>query len=273
MRWEENGGGGDFMSSSISVIIPNYNHAQFLDRRIRSVLEQTRQPLEVVILDDCSTDESLRVIQRYADHSCVKVVRNQHNSGSPFKQWNLGVRMASGDFIWIAESDDDAEPWLLETLASSLDEDTSAVLSYCQSQTINEFGQSDGTIDRRFDCLSPGRWRTDFKNDGFDECARFLLHFNTIPNASAVLFRRNAYLAAGLADETMRICGDWMMWARISLLGKICYSATTLNKFRIHSGSVCGTETHARAIEEENRVQAFISSFVFAASQTQVFMA
>ena len=102
-------------NSLVSVIIPNYCHAQYLDQRIQSVLEQTYQNFEVIILDDKSTDNSLEVIDKYRSHPKVaKVIINEVNSGSPFKQWERGINEASGDIIWIAESDDYCTPDFLE---------------------------------------------------------------------------------------------------------------------------------------------------------------
>lgn len=72
----------------VSIIIPNYNHARFLDERMTSVLEQTYQHIEVIILDGCSTDNSREVIEKYRSNPKVrKIVFNDTNSGSPFRQW------------------------------------------------------------------------------------------------------------------------------------------------------------------------------------------
>lgn len=91
---------------SVSIIIPNYNHALFLKQRIESVLNQTFQDFEVIILDDCSTDYSRDIIELYRGHPKVKeIVYNTQNSASPFIQWGKGIDLAEGDYIWIAESD------------------------------------------------------------------------------------------------------------------------------------------------------------------------
>ena len=82
----------------VSVIIPNYNHARYLDERIQSVLNQTYQNFEVIILDDKSTDNSVEVINQYKDDlhvSCIIV--NEENSGSTFKQWHKGFELAKGE--------------------------------------------------------------------------------------------------------------------------------------------------------------------------------
>lgn len=76
----------------VSVIVPNYNHALFLEQRIESILNQTFQDFEVIILDDCSTDNSKKIIEKYRTHPKVsKIIYNDVNSGNTFKQWNTGI--------------------------------------------------------------------------------------------------------------------------------------------------------------------------------------
>jgi glycosyltransferase involved in cell wall biosynthesis len=95
---------------NFSVIIPNYNHAEFLEQRIDSVLKQSLPPYEVIILDDGSTDQSARILESYANHPLIsRIILNNKNSGSPFIQWAKGIRMATAGWIWIAESDDVAD--------------------------------------------------------------------------------------------------------------------------------------------------------------------
>src|SRR5712671_345349 len=110
---------------TVSVIIPNYNHARFLRQRVDSVLGQTFQDFELILLDDCSTDERQSIIPENAADPRVRMEFNEKNSGSTFKQWNKGVRLARGEYVWIAESDDYAEPQLLEKLVSRLNAEPS----------------------------------------------------------------------------------------------------------------------------------------------------
>src|SRR5690606_24447409 len=110
---------------TVSVIIPNYNHAKYLRRRIDSVLAQTFQDFEIILLDDCSTDKSRDIIETYKGNAKVShIVYNEENSGSPFKQWEKGIGLAKGKYIWIAESDDWCERNLLESLLPPLEEDS-----------------------------------------------------------------------------------------------------------------------------------------------------
>src|SRR6266851_10178053 len=106
---------------TVSIIVPNYNHARYLRRRIDSILSQTYQDFELILLDDSSTDNSREILDSYRDNPKVRIEFNAKNSGSPFKQWNKGVGLAHGKYVWIAESDDYADEHLLEKLASRLD--------------------------------------------------------------------------------------------------------------------------------------------------------
>ena len=92
----------------VSVILPNYNHAPYLCERLESILTQTYKDFELLILDDGSTDDSYQIIARYERRARVRVLVNSTNSGSAFSQWNLGISLASGEYVWIAESDDSA---------------------------------------------------------------------------------------------------------------------------------------------------------------------
>src|SRR5262245_4202511 len=98
----------------VSVIIHNYNHCRYLGQRIDSVLNQAFGDFELLILDDASTDASHEVLARYYAKPRVRIVVNTRNSGSAFPQWNRGIGLAKGDYIWIAESDDDADSHFLE---------------------------------------------------------------------------------------------------------------------------------------------------------------
>ena len=189
---------------------------------------------EVIFLDDASTDNSREVFASFAGDPRIRAVFNEVNSGSPFVQWNRGVRLATGSYIWIAESDDFADSRFLEHMVAALDAHPGVGLAYCQSLLLNEVDQPVGSAEKWSDHLAPGRWQADFVNAGLDECGRYLIHRNTIPNASAVVFRKDKFIEAGWAEESMRLCGDWMTWARILFCSDVAFVARPLNCFRRH---------------------------------------
>lgn len=242
----------------VSVIIPNYNHARFMEQRFRSVLDQTYQDFEIIYLDDASTDESEKVFALFAGDPRIRGIRNRHNSGSTFHQWNKGVQEAKGEYIWLAESDDLADPRLLKTLVKRLDEQPRTTLAYCKSFVVHDDNSLHGHAEDELDVFDESHWKSDFVTDGREECARFLVQHNTILNASAVVFRRAAYLEAGGADTDFRLAGDWLMWIKILLRGDVSFCAEPLNYFRRHESSVRSTVGNsARRIIETYRVTEF----------------
>jgi len=227
----------------VSVIIPNYNHARFLRERIESVLSQEYPNIEILYLDDASTDNSAEVFAGYRDDKRISAHCNARNTGNPFVQWNKGVRLARGKYIWIAEADDYSAPSFLRRLVEILEANPRAGIAYSQSDVVGENGEFVVTGDAFTNSLDPARWKAPFIADGRSECANYMYIKNTIPNASAVVFRRDVYEAAGGADESYRLCGDWLLWCRMLLQSDIAFIPDRLNYFRQHRGTVRSAQT------------------------------
>jgi glycosyltransferase involved in cell wall biosynthesis len=245
---------------TVSVIIPNYNHARFLRRRIESVLRQTYQDFEVILLDDCSTDESRKIIGEYAGYPKIRVEFNEKNSGSSFKQWNKGVGLARAEYVWIAESDDYADKWFLEKLVARLDAEPRAAFAYCRSWRVSLDDRPDGFVDPTVAGEDQQhRWTADYCADGRTECCNYMIGCNTVPNASAVVFRKAVYQRVGGADESLYLCGDWKLWAAMALTGKVVYLAEPLNYYRFHDASVrSGSKQIGMDLAEGSRVGSWI---------------
>lgn len=237
----------------VSIILPNYNHASYLQARWDSIIGQTFTDYEIILLDDASTDNSHELLAGFAQNPKVShYVVNQQNSGSPFKQWEKGLELARGEFVWIAESDDSADPQFLEQLIATIDSNT--VLAYTASQMIDKNGKVMGR-NRWPDGLDPLRWQSDFKNRGVDEVRSYLAFRNTIPNASAVLVRREQLLRLAFPID-YKFCGDWLLWSKLLAHGDISYLSKPLNKFRKHAASTRTTKPFA---EEKKRVAEYIA--------------
>jgi glycosyltransferase involved in cell wall biosynthesis len=228
----------------VSIIVPNYNHARFLQRRIESVLRQTFQDFEVILLDDCSTDDSRSILSQYSGDPRVRIEFNELNSRSTFRQWNKGVRLTHGKYVWIAESDDYADERMLERLVAVLEAEPKVALAYCRSWRVSADDQLEGFADESYLAnLDQPRWKADFFADGREECRNYLVQCNTVLNASSVLFRKAVYERVGGADESLLLCGDWKLWASIALTGDLAYLAEPLNYFRVHDESVRSKST------------------------------
>jgi glycosyltransferase involved in cell wall biosynthesis len=238
------------MNPIVSVIVPNYNHARYLRKRIDSILGQTYQNFELILLDDCSNDNSRDILNSYALDPRVTIAFSETNSGTPFRQWNKGVQLARGRYIWIAESDDYADPRLLARLVSVLETQPEVALAYCRSWRALDDDTTDGYYDLYLEGVDRTRWTADFTVDGIKECRDSFLLYNIVPNASAVVFRKCAFESVGGADETLRICGDYKLWMGMALHGKIAFVAEPLNFFRHHDFNVHRTSRGLRPLIE-----------------------
>jgi glycosyltransferase involved in cell wall biosynthesis len=237
-------GSGDLAMPTVSVVVPNYNHAGYLRQRIDTILEQTYRDFELILLDDASTDDSRAILQEYAADSRVRLEFNEKNPGSTFKQWNKGVRLARGKYVWIAESDDYADARFLERLVPALEADEATVISYCRSWRV-ESDRVDGFADPLLDAPELLRWSADFQSNGEELCREYSALANIVRNASSAVFRKSAYEQVGGADESLRLCGDWKLWASIACSGRVCYSSDPLNYYRFHAGSAWGRSADA----------------------------
>ncbi len=220
----------------VSVIIPNYNHSRYLTKRIDSVLQQTFHDFELIILDDCSPDNSREIIEGYAQrHPHIQTFFNTENSGSPFAQWNKGVDLAQGEYLWFAESDDFCEPQLLENLVPLLDQNPEVGIAYTQTYLVDEEGQIKNSYQKNLEFIYESEaWREPFVKSGKEVCREWLLFHNPIPNASGTLIRKQAYLEAGRADMSMKLNGDWFLYARILSKYDLAFTPELLNYFRVH---------------------------------------
>ena len=130
------------INPTVSVIVPNYNYKQFLASRIDTILNQTYRDFELILLDDCSTDNSREILESYRDNPHVShIVFNEKNTGSPFRQWMKGIELARGKYVWIAEADDMSAPEFLETSITELNANPNAVATVTGSTHIDTDGK------------------------------------------------------------------------------------------------------------------------------------
>ena len=225
---------------NVSAIVPSYNHAQYLDERIRSILRQRVLPSEIIALDDASTDDSVAVLERWQRGSPVpfRLVRNERNTGSTFAQWAKGVALARSPLVWIAESDDTSSPHFLERLLPYFADDRLA-LAYAKSRVIGEQGQWLADSYRFYtDGITSRKWLTAYVEDGKTEIDQALAIKNTIANASAVVFRRVVLARHLQTIEPFRYCGDWWSYIQCLQEGRIAYHPEALNSHRRSANSV-----------------------------------
>lgn len=226
----------------ISAIIPTFNYGRYLELRLRTVLDQTLKPHEVIVVDDGSTDYSLALVEAMAAESDlpIHVIRSESNGGNPFVQWAKGIARATGDLIWLAEADDYCELTLLETLAKEF-VDERVVMAWSDSIIVDDRGKSSGFEYKYYYSMRSGEmWHRPFGLDGKQLLEKCLLTENVVPNASAALFRRSAVPEDLSLIQEYKFSGDWWFWISVAEQGRVVYRPDALNYHRRHALSVMG---------------------------------
>ena len=252
----------------LSVIIPNYNYSKYIIERIDSILMQTYTIYEMIILDDCSTDNSVEVINKKIeeikkDYPNIKIqfIVNEKNSGGcVFKQWKKGFDLATGDYIWIAEADDSCENDFVENLIKPFD-DPEVVLSYCESARIDDDNNLIRTkSDDLYDMCRTGEWNDSYIWSGEKEIKEHLSVTNTILNVSSVMWKKQDYSKIFEEAGEYRVAGDWYIYYNILKNGKISWCSKPLNYYRKHGSSVSTDVKAEIEFNEICKIQDAISS-------------
>lgn len=239
---------------TVSAVVPNYKYEAYIGERLRTVFDQNFPLREVIVLDDASPDNSLAEIHRAADAAqrVISLHVNDKNSGSPFPQWRKGAELAKGEYVWIGEADDLADPSFVSRLIEQM-ELAGSVLGFTDSNQVDENGAPlSDTYKPYINQIEPGAFDKSFDMDGPEFLTRYLAVKNVILNVSGVIFRREALIDAldAVGDElyTYSVAGDWRLYAEICARegSRVSYLSEALNTHRRHRISV----THALKVDK-----------------------
>jgi len=204
-----------------SVIIPAYNQARFLGEAIESVLAQTFQDFEIVVINDGSTDETEAVALEYGDKVRYILQENQGLAGAR----NSGIRAAKGEWIALLDSDDKWLPEFLERMMARINEHPQAVVFYGAALCVDEWGV-------------PLKQVVGYRSIDNSRLYHALLRANFII-PSAVVVNKIVIEQAGCFDQTLRSCEDWDLCLHLLSEGKTFYgSPDVLVHYRIHGSSL-----------------------------------
>ncbi|MEZ4618577.1 MAG: glycosyltransferase [Caldilineaceae bacterium] len=205
--------------SLVSVIIPNYNHAQYLSAAIESVLAQDYQPIEIIVVDDGSTDNSRAVVAQFGDK--VRPLWQENRGLSAAR--NTGIHAARGVYIGLLDADDMYEPHFVSTLVAQLEATPTASGIYCGYQFVDQNNRPLPQIEAR--------------SIGAEQLHQALADGNFLV-PEAMLLRRTCYAQVGPFDEALRACEDWDMWLAVTKAHKVIGTNQILTRHRILSGSM-----------------------------------
>ena len=213
----------------ISVCIPTYNGAEYLGEAVRSVLSQTRGDLELVVVDDCSTDATEAVARSIVDRR-IRYFKNPERLGL-VGNWNRCFELASGEYVTIFHQDDLMAPRNIEEKVRILDENPGVGLVHSNVRQID----SQGGLISEWWYFQP-QPRDGGVRLGSELFRKLMAGPNVVCCPSAVV-RRECFEKLGGFDSRLPFTADWEMWLRIALHYNVAYLVEPLVSYRRHNGN------------------------------------
>lgn len=207
----------------VTVILTSYNHAKYIGKSIESVLNQTFQEFDLIIYDDCSTDNSLEIIESYDDKR-IKVIASKVNQGCGWFEY-LIPDFVRGEYVAIAHSDDFWESEKLQKQVDYLDSHNEVSAVFTHVNIVDEYGNSyENSLYDVFNVKN--------KDDRFQWLRHFFYEGNCLCHPS-VLIRRDAYIKYRLFPKGLRQIPDFYIWIRLCLNSNIYVIEERLSNFRV----------------------------------------
>lgn len=211
----------------VSFIIASYNYGRYVGQTVESLLAQTFEDLEVIVLDDCSPDNSRDVLQKFADEPRVRLIFHEKNQGN-IRTYNEGLALARGEFVGIVGSDDYAlRADAVARQVAVFDANPKVGFVYSAHTYVDENS-------RPFRVFQP--WSDDYVRDGLSEF-RDLAFRNYVPH-TGTLVRRTCHEELGDYDLALPHAGDWELWLRVASRYDVGYISEPLYAYRIHGGNM-----------------------------------
>jgi glycosyltransferase involved in cell wall biosynthesis len=225
---------------TLSVIMPNYNYAHFLPEALNALVSQSYRPIEILIIDDASTDNSVDVIENFRkEHSQIRLIRNARNMGV-IHNANVLYEMASGDYIYGAASDDRALPGLFEQSIDILSRYPEAALSFSDPAS---FENSEGPIrENRLHLTAQPSYLGPEQIVETSRRRRFDI------SSSGLLVKRKCLQEIGFIPE-LRWHSDWFAWWVLAFRYGACYLPVPLAITRLHQQSYSAPSSRSRCDE------------------------
>ena len=221
----------------VSIVFTSYNHKEYLKQALDSLINQTYPNLEIIIIDDCSTDGSQEVLKQYEHHDNIVLKLQSVNSGSYVNSSNYGAEMASGEYINFAQCDDFSNQNQIEKLVSKAIEFPNVGVVFSKSYLIDSNGViiGDDYENREYS------FREKCLNSSFisgDLMFGFLTYSCVIPNLSSALIKRDLLASTGGLSNKYKVASDWAFWLELSFTTNFYYISKPLNYFRQHPTTI-----------------------------------
>ncbi len=207
----------------VSVIIPTYNRAHLIDKTIKSVLNQTYQDYEIIVVDNASTDNTKEAVKGFNNFK-IRYIYCCDNRGSSVAR-NIGIRASHGEYIALLDSDDEWLPEKLDRQVEVLQNESPEVgVVYSDVLCIDENSKN---MNRKL--RNP-------KKEGY--IYEDLLGGNCVGTPSTLLIKKECFHRVGLFDDLLKAHEDWDMWIRIVKYYRFFFVEVPLVKYRLHSNRI-----------------------------------
>ena len=223
----------------LSVVLPNYNHAQYLPRALDALLTQERPPDEIIVIDDCSIDGSRDVVARYAaKNPSIRLLLNDANVGV-IPTLSRGLAETRGQLVYFGAADDFVLPGFFETAIAALQNYPQAGLFVGDASLVD--GQSGHFLGAR----PPVRPRYSAGFIKAPAVAKLLQRNDNYVVTGAAVFRRDAVISAGGFQNELSTFADGYLVRKIALTRGLCYAPRAVMTWCVFPGSVSRTtSTH-----------------------------
>ena len=220
------------MSPKVSIVIPTYNSEKFIDRTIKSVLNQTFQNFELIIVDDCSVDNTRKMIREFQKQDDrIKLIALEKNSGAPAHPKNVGIKNAKGEYIAFLDHDDE---WLPEKLERQIE-----LFKNSLKKNLGFVGCNIMRID--LDNRKSSLYKISKTKNGLGDILKDCFVFTS----SSVVVARGIFKDVGFFDENFKTSDDWDMWIRIIKAGyAFDFVPNFLLRYYVHRDSIGGSATY-----------------------------
>jgi glycosyltransferase involved in cell wall biosynthesis len=233
----------------LSIIIPSYNHSNFLKQRLDSIVNQSFTDWQLIIIDDNSTDGSIEILKSFVKENKIIVkhfIINEVNSGSGYNSWKKGLELADTEYIWIAETDDYSESNFLEESIHILEKKPNCAFSFCSSVYVDEHQK------KLYDSTSRTKYlKVDENEYSFFDASTMLdvMPFQPlITNGRSVVFRNPKLNIPSVIFEN-RQSSDIFLWTFLLKGKEFAFINKKMNYFRRHEGS---TTTKTSKLKQES---------------------
>ena len=225
-------------SVALSVVVPNFNHAQLLPRAIEHLLTQDRPPDEIILIDDASTDGSLDVAKELArKEPKIRLIARERNQGV-VACMNQGLSLARGRYVCFAAADDWTEPHFFDLAVGILDRHPQAGMFCAEVRIVTPSGERIGVRP----IVHPSEIARSFTPS---DVQRLLRKIDQFVATSTAVFRRDLLLAAGGFDEGLEAMADTFAARRMALLHGFYFAPVVVSAFTVNPAGLSRTTAHS----------------------------